>query len=185
LRKANLILERLASSDSLTELANRRCFFERVADEIARANRYGHPLALQMLDIDRFKRINDRFGHAAGDAVLKSVAGILRTNLRQNDLAARIGGEEFVILLPVTTINDAAEHAERIRRAVETSTVAIGDSLLSVTVSIGVSGLDGDELSEDPMLTRADRALYQAKKNGRNQVQTEAGPQASAQLRLA
>lgn len=184
LRKANLVLERLASSDSLTELANRRCFFERVADEIARANRYGHPLALQMLDIDRFKRINDRFGHSAGDAVLRAVAGTLRANLRQNDFAARIGGEEFVILLPVTTIGDAVEHAERVRRAVEKSTVAVGDERLSVTVSIGVSGLDDEDLSEDPMLTRADRALYRSKKNGRNQIQAEYGPRSGGLLKL-
>lgn len=171
LREANRILEKLAASDSLTELANRRNFFEQADAEVQRAHRYGHPLALQMLDLDHFKSINDHFGHAAGDEVLRRIAGVLRANLRHNDLAARIGGEEFVILLPETQLADAAQHAERLRKAIAGLRIPFEQSMLSVTVSIGVAALDTGELSPEPMLMRADSGLYRAKQDGRNRVQ--------------
>jgi diguanylate cyclase (GGDEF)-like protein len=182
LREANLVLEKLASSDSLTELANRRRFFEQATGEVIRAQRYGHPLSLQMLDIDHFKTINDRFGHAAGDGVLKAFADTLRANLRHNDLAARIGGEEFVILLPETGIDDAMLHAERTRRAVEASAIPFARETLRVTVSIGVATLDAGEMSADAMLMRADSGLYRAKQGGRNRVQVDWGAQANHSL---
>ena len=171
LREANQILEKLAASDSLTELANRRSFFEHAAAEVQRAQRYGHPLSLQMLDIDHFKSINDHFGHAAGDEVLRKLADVLRANLRHNDLAARIGGEEFVVLLPETRLEAAAQHAERLRMAIAALRFPFDQSAHSITVSIGVAALDIGELSPDPMLMRADNGLYRAKDDGRNRVQ--------------
>ena len=170
LREANRVLEQLASSDSLTELANRRCFFDQARAEIRRAQRYKHALSLQMLDLDHFKTINDRFGHLAGDQVLKSVADLLRANLRHNDLAARIGGEEFAILLPETGIEDAVLHAERLRRAIQSSVFPFGAENLNISVSIGVSELAEGEWTLEGVLMRADNSLYQAKQDGRNLV---------------
>lgn len=175
LLNANHILERLAASDSLTELANRRSFFESATAEVQRAQRYGHPVSLQMLDIDHFKSINDHFGHAAGDEVLRKLASVLRANLRHNDLAARIGGEEFVVLLPETQLEDAAQHAERLRMAIAALRFPFDQSEHSITVSIGVAALDAGELSPDPMLMRADRGLYRAKADGRNRVRVAWG----------
>ena len=184
LREANQVLEKLAASDSLTELANRRSFFERAAAEVQRAHRYGHPLALQMLDLDHFKSINDHFGHAAGDEVLRQLAGVLRVNLRHNDLAARIGGEEFVVLLPETKLEDAAQHAERLRMAIGALRIPFEQSTLNVTVSIGVGALDSGELSPEPMLMRADSALYRAKQDGRNRVQVAWGAEVGGTMWL-
>ena len=182
LREANRVLERLASSDSLTDLANRRRFFDHAGAEVLRARRYKHPLSLQMLDIDYFKAINDRFGHVAGDQVIKELADTLRANLRHNDLAARIGGEEFAILLPETDIQDAAHYAERLRRAVESHVFHVGEDTLQITISIGVSGLSADETSVEPALMRADSSLYLAKQEGRNRVCASGGDEASGNL---
>lgn len=184
LRNANQILERLAASDSLTELANRRSFFESATAEVQRAQRYGHPLSLQMLDIDHFKSINDHFGHAAGDEVLRKLASVLRDNLRHNDLAARIGGEEFVVLLPETQLEDAAQHAERLRMAIAALRFPFDQSEHRMTVSIGVAALDTGELSPDPMLMRADRGLYRAKADGRNRVRVAWGGEVGGSLWL-
>ncbi len=168
LREANRVLEQLARSDSLTALANRRCFFEEAGAEVLRARRYRHPLSLQMLDIDHFKSINDRFGHAAGDNVIRAIAEILRDNLRQTDLAARIGGEEFAVLLPETDIAAAEHHAERLRQTIASHD--FGGGLPEITVSIGVSCVGIDETTIEPVLLRADNALYRAKQSGRNCV---------------
>ncbi len=170
LREANRILERLASSDSLTELDNRRCFFDKAGAEAVRARRYGHPLSLQMLDIDHFKAINDRYGHIAGDRVLMAVADVLRANLRHSDIAARLGGEEFAILLPETSIDDASVHAERIRQSVAALSIAHGSDRLTLTVSIGIAGMGANDESIEPILMRADKSLYRAKEEGRNRV---------------
>jgi len=168
LREANRVLEQLARSDSLTALANRRCFFEHAGAEVSRARRYRHPLTLQMLDIDHFKSINDRFGHAAGDSVIRAIAEILRDNLRHVDLAARIGGEEFAILLPETDIVAAEHHAGRLRQAIASHD--FGGGLPEISVSIGVSCVGEDEATIEPALLRADKALYRAKQSGRNCV---------------
>ena len=170
LREANHVLERLASSDSLTELDNRRCFFEKAGAEVERARRYGHRLSLQMLDIDHFKTINDRYGHVAGDRVLMAMGEILRANLRHSDVAARIGGEEFAILLPETSLDDAWAHAERIRQSATRLSVMNGTVSLSLTVSIGVAELGAGDSSIEPVLMRADSCLYRAKQEGRNRV---------------
>ena len=170
LRNANLVLEALASTDSLTDLANRRHFFARAAEEVLRAQRYGRALSVQMLDIDHFKRLNDRFGHAAGDDVLRMVARILREGVRGNDLAARIGGEEFIVLLPETAGGDALMLADRLRHSIASSMIDIGGQRVAVTVSIGVAMLGLGENSLDTLLMRADKGLYRAKHEGRNCV---------------
>lgn len=170
LQAANRVLAQQEATDALTGLANRRHFFERANAEIARAKRYGHSLSLQMLDLDHFKLINDRFGHPAGDEVLKHLAKELLNSLRLNDLAARIGGEEFLIMLPETTYEESLLLAERIREIVAEICIPILGSSLEITVSIGVSVLEESDLSIDQVLKRADTACYQAKELGRNQV---------------
>jgi diguanylate cyclase (GGDEF)-like protein len=168
LREANHELEHLAMSDSLTGLSNRRHFFEYAGAEVVRARRYRHPLSVQMLDLDHFKIVNDRFGHLAGDEVLRAIANILRDNLRGNDLAGRFGGEEFAILLPETDIDAAVCHAERLCQAIASH--CFGAELPHITVSIGVSTLKFDETTIEPVLLRADNALYRAKMSGRARV---------------
>ena len=174
LREANRILEKLAASDSLTELANRRNFFERVDAEVQRAHRYGHPLTLQMLDLDHFKSINDQFGHAAGDEVLRRIAGVLRANLRHNDLAARIGGEEFALLLSECDATAATAFAERLREAVAAETFVLGGEPQRITISIGIAELAPERAERTALMAAADAALYRAKDEGRNRVCVEA-----------
>ena len=123
-----------------------------------------------MLDIDHFKTINDRYGHVAGDRVLMALADILRANLRHSDVAARIGGEEFAILLPETSLDDAWAHAERIRQSATRLSVMNGTVSLSLTVSIGVAELGAGDSSIESVLMRADSCLYRAKQEGRNRV---------------
>lgn len=184
LLEANRVLERLASSDSLTDLANRRHFFEQASAEVLRARRYAHPLSLQMLDIDHFKAINDRFGHVAGDRVLRSLADILRANLRSNDLAARLGGEEFAVLLPETSIDDALIQAERLRQSVAAHAMSFGGKDLAITVSIGVAALDPGDSSIEAVLMRADTGLYLAKQDGRDCVRVVGSGRRGASLSL-
>jgi len=167
-------LRRLATTDPLTGLSNRRHFFERGAQELRRAARYRRPLALLMLDIDHFKSVNDRFGHEAGDAVLRDLAERLRTGLRSSDLPGRIGGEEFAALLPETTAEQAEGLAERLRAAIAASPLGPG---ARITVSLGVAlALPASEDSIDAVLRRADAALYRAKAGGRNQVALDDSP---------
>lgn len=176
-RKFESELVRQAHTDVLTGIGNRRQFFELAARELSRSNRSGSPLALLLLDIDDFKRINDQHGHEAGDAVLKSFAATVAAALRDVDIFARLGGEEFAILLPDTDSVAARAVAERIRRQV--SLVVENrqqGQALSFTVSIGVAALipGGEADSIDAMLRRADAALYQAKNAGRNRVRSSA-----------
>ncbi|MFP5409382.1 MAG: diguanylate cyclase [Gammaproteobacteria bacterium] len=168
LTEANERLEALASIDALTGASNRRHFLEQARIEISRAGRQGVPLSLVMLDIDLFKSVNDRFGHEIGDKVLESLAGVIRATLRSGDLFARIGGEEFALLLPGQDLSEAAQMAERLRQRVEHSEAP--GCPVGVTVSAGVSGLVGDADEIGDLLRRADQALYQAKHQGRNQV---------------
>lgn len=163
-------LEMLALTDSLTNLFNRRHFWERSQVEIARLSRYSHPLSLLALDIDHFKAVNDRYGHAAGDEALRSFAKILRASLRQADTPARLGGEEFAVLLPETSLANAQLLAERIRQSVETTPVTVGGATFPLTVSIGVVGTRLPKTSLETLLEQADLALYQAKKSGRNRT---------------
>lgn len=170
LREVNADLERLAMIDPLTGVANRRYFYQRAAIEIVAAYRRRAPLTCLMLDIDFFKRVNDGHGHAAGDQVLKRVAEIIATGIRPYDLLGRLGGEEFAVLLPDADQKTAMAIADRLRIAVGASPALVDGIPLPVTISIGVSALVPEDATIDPLLDRADRALYQAKKAGRNRV---------------
>ncbi len=161
----------LATTDALTGLANRRHFLAQMEKELARLQRFGEPAALLMLDLDHFKWINDGHGHAAGDAVLKVFAETLRETLRKVDLAGRLGGEEFAILLPGTDIQAAYLFAERLREQVAGMAVSVGGQTLRVTVSVGIGVLTRNDTSADTVLARADKALYRAKAGGRDRVE--------------
>ncbi|XLZ72171.1 GGDEF domain-containing protein [Massilia sp. SR12] len=164
-------LTRLASTDSLSGLANRRHFMESGQREMARARRHKRPLAVLMLDIDHFKRINDTFGHAAGDKVIEQVAQACRARTRNIDLAGRLGGEEFALLLPETGATAAQVLAERIRHAIATLDARQHGLPFPVSVSIGIAVLEAGDASLEALLARADQVLYRAKSLGRNQVQ--------------
>lgn len=159
-----------AHTDELTGLANRRAFVEIGTAAADQARRYQRPLALLMMDIDHFKRINDTFGHALGDAALRAAAGALRQAARRADTAGRLGGEEFALLLPETTIAQARVVAERVRRDVEAITVTHGNTPIRFTCSIGVAEQTPDVNDLDGLLRSADEALYRAKAEGRNRV---------------
>jgi diguanylate cyclase (GGDEF)-like protein len=155
-------------TDPLTELANRRHFVQVLATELARSRRYGAPLTVLLIDIDYFKRVNDRFGHAAGDGALATVANALRSSCRQTDLPARYGGDEFALLLPETTAERGLHFAERLA-AVLRSAPPYELGAPALTLSIGVAeGARGEHA--DQLLKRADLALYQAKDSGRNRA---------------
>lgn len=166
-------LQRLASSDALTGMNNRRVLFESLGAELSRVRRYGGFLSLLMLDIDHFKRVNDTWGHAAGDDVLRAVARVVKRTVRDVDLSARYGGEEFVILLPETALEGAVQIAERLRLAVSTAPVTLAEpsagQAVTVTVSIGVAEASAPE-SGEALISRADAAMYRAKEGGRNRV---------------
>ncbi|MBA1148218.1 sensor domain-containing diguanylate cyclase [Ectothiorhodospiraceae bacterium WFHF3C12] len=166
-------LEHLAATDALTGISNRRSFLDALERERERSLRYGHTFALLMIDLDHFKAINDTYGHSAGDLVLRELVDVLTANLRANDLLGRIGGEEFAALLPETTLDDAATLAERLRAAVNAAPIAVESTPLGLTVSIGVVVRGGDD-DVAALLRRADMALYEAKRLGRNQVVSEA-----------
>ncbi len=162
-------LQELTTTDELTGISNRRHFIRQARHEVERSKRYSLPLSLIMLDIDHFKRINDEHGHDAGDRALRAFADVIQKNLREIDIFGRLGGEEFAIVLPVTTQSGAASAAERIRSAVAKLSIEVQFVTFSFTVSLGVSQLrESGDL--DSLLKRADTALYRAKKGGRNQV---------------
>jgi diguanylate cyclase (GGDEF)-like protein len=163
-------LEKLAMIDALTGVANRRHFEMRAAIEIAEARRGGYALGALMMDIDHFKRINDRHGHATGDAVLKQLADVVMFHLRPCDLFARIGGEEFCILLPGSDHENSLAAAERVREAVATAQIESGGLRIPVTVSLGVSALADEDEDIALAVSRADQALYRAKAAGRNRA---------------
>ncbi len=167
-------LHALATTDVLSGIANRRHLFELGAQETRRALRYGKPLAVLMIDIDRFKLVNDLWGHASGDRVIRHIADQLRVLLRTVDSCGRIGGEEFAAILPETDAAGAALVAERLRLAIEASEAARADDgqVIRHTVSIGVAALTPADTAFEGLLQRADRALYRAKASGRNQVAT-------------
>jgi len=168
-------LQVLATTDFLTGLANRRAFMQRLADEEARLQRdIGACTAVLQLDIDHFKRINDEHGHAAGDAVLRQLAALMQDGQRKVDVLGRMGGEEFAMLLPGTTLAAAAVYAERLRQRVAQSALQLdGGVALHVTVSIGIAVMGGQQCGGDAALIRADQALYRAKHGGRNRVELQ------------
>lgn len=163
-------LRKLASTDFLTGLFTRRKLFELGEREINRAKRAGAPLSLLIMDIDHFKSVNDTYGHAIGDEVLKDFAKVCREAFRSTDIVGRFGGEEFVTIMPDTHIPTANEVAERLRQNIEKRQFPVAGKILSYTVSIGLAGLNVDENSIDPLIARGDEALYKAKKTGRNKV---------------
>jgi diguanylate cyclase (GGDEF)-like protein len=171
LASLNERLVALSNTDPVTELMNRRALDESLAMEVSRACRYGTPLSLALLDIDHFKRINDTYGHGVGDEVLHAVARIVRHDLRKTDVAARFGGEEFVVVLPHTDLPGASLVAERIRTNVRRAVHRAGSSAFSVTASLGVACMsDGSPSSSTELFARADAALYDSKRQGRDRV---------------
>jgi diguanylate cyclase (GGDEF)-like protein len=163
-------LKVMATTDSLTGLSNRRHFLDLAAAAMENYRRNCRPLALLMLDIDRFKRINDSYGHVTGDQVLVALADTLRETLRSADLCGRYGGEEFVCLLPETTEIEARLVAERLRRAMADRRIAAADGELRFTVSIGLAEATPGDSTIETLLQRADVAMYEAKAAGRNRI---------------
>jgi diguanylate cyclase (GGDEF)-like protein/PAS domain S-box-containing protein len=172
LHEFNGALRQLASTDPLTGIANRRTLMELGEKECRRAQRFAHPLSILMIDIDSFKRINDRWGHQMGDRVICATADICRLHSRNGvDVVARLGGEEFVILLPETGEASAVVIAEKLRNLVMAERVTADEGeLVRFTVSIGVAARE-ESMSIESLLHRSDQALYQAKSHGRNRVQ--------------
>lgn len=160
-----------ATLDALTNLNNRRQFETRLGQEISITKRQNNPLCAMMIDIDFFKKVNDTYGHAAGDEVLREVAARIKTHLRESDIPSRYGGEEFAVLLPYTHIEEAKIVGERLRKAVESMPVELDNQSINVTISMGLAEYNRKESGEE-LFERADKALYAAKTNGRNQVQT-------------
>jgi diguanylate cyclase (GGDEF)-like protein len=165
----------LALLDDLTGVGNRRHLLQRLTEECARSERSGQPFALLVIDLDGFKAINDTHGHAAGDAVLRHLATRIATVFRPLDVVARMGGEEFAVLLPSTGLDDALAAAERVRRAVEAEPVVVDGVPIPVTLSGGVSAMNPDTADIAALMKRADQALYAAKDAGRNRIQVSAG----------
>ncbi len=162
-------LRRIAAKDELTDTLSRSRFFEIAGEELARAARYGRPLALAMVDLDLFKSVNDRYGHQAGDEVLRGIAGLMNRGLRGQDQVGRYGGEEFTILLPETPLDAAREVLERTRQAIADLRFDVLGSRIGITASVGVVAVDKSEALENA-IARADAALYRAKAAGRNRV---------------
>jgi diguanylate cyclase (GGDEF)-like protein len=173
LRAANVELEKLAVTDALTGLLNRRAVFDLLSQEMERAHRHRRELAVIMFDIDHFKEVNDRHGHAAGDAVLRRVALVTEQATRSTDTAARYGGEEFMLIAPETDKAHALELAERVRGAVRSAEVRIDDLSLHVSASFGVAMLRSEDKQPEDVVRRADEALYVAKAGGRDRVVAE------------
>lgn len=177
IQRANVYAEVLkyASMDALTGLNNRRQFETRLKQEVSNSKRNNTPLCCMMLDVDYFKKVNDTYGHAAGDCVLKAVSEIIKSEIREYDIACRYGGEEFFIILPQTNIKEASLVAQRLRKVIEESKMDIKEagrediSYLKVTVSVGVCAYE-KTMSANEVAHKADKALYEAKETGRNRV---------------
>ncbi|MCB1828752.1 MAG: diguanylate cyclase, partial [Gammaproteobacteria bacterium] len=161
-----------AFTDALTGLSNRHAFDRRLQEEYARWSRYGNPLSMIVIDVDHFKKVNDTYGHLAGDKVLHVIGAHLKNSTRTIDFTARFGGEEFVVLLPDTDIGGAKSVAEKIRQAVEQKPFRSGSSRVNITVSCGVASFQQGDGRKAPF-ERADEALYLAKRNGRNRCCSE------------
>jgi diguanylate cyclase (GGDEF)-like protein len=165
-----ILLVEMATIDEKTGLNNFRFFDSTLRQEVKRALRYRRPLSLLMIDVDDFKRINDEYGHRAGDEALLAVGGVLRAKSRDVDIVARYGGDEFAVVLPETTLVAGIEAAEKLRRAMEEVSLKHGDAPLQITISIGVASLPVHARERDGLIEAADKALYVAKESGKNQV---------------
>lgn len=161
---------RLMTVDGLTQIYNRRYFNEALEREMNRSQRYQRNLSLIMFDVDFFKRVNDSFGHLAGDHLLRHIASIVKPRLRRDDIFARTGGEEFAVILPEIAIEGARITAEKVRRIVETSQLIHERQTMRCTVSLGVAGLRADFATPEDFYKAADALMYKAKQAGRNQV---------------
>ncbi len=181
LAENNILLQALSTTDPLTELPNHRALLSTLKRELERAQRYDRPCSLLFLDLDHFKALNDGYGHTAGDTVLREFAGVLSTTIRNMDTAGRWGGEEFVVILPEATAEEALDIAERIRKAVSFSSFEISGGL-HLTCSVGVACYPEHAADQDALLTAADQAMYGAKRLGRNQVRMVCDPAISALL---
>jgi diguanylate cyclase (GGDEF)-like protein len=169
-------LARAASLDYLTGICNRRAIEDLATRSIAAARRHGIPMAMMIVDVDHFKRINDEFGHQAGDVALVETVKRIRDALRSEDLVGRLGGEEFVAIMPSTDAASALAAAERMRQAFAATPMQLGERDLLITVSIGVAVLDAQDQAYSQLLRRADRAMYAAKTAGRNKVMLDGSP---------
>ena len=168
-------LERLANFDPLTGLYNRQAILGKLHELINRAKRYKEDFSLSMLDIDHFKKVNDRYGHLIGDDVLEKIAALIRRNIRDTDIAGRYGGEEFIIILPQADLSSATVVAERIRNIIANAEMKDpAGNVFAVTVSQGLSGWEAGEDAHS-LISRVDEALYKAKENGRNRVEISPG----------
>lgn len=173
LQEANRTLEEHAVTDFLTKLYNHRYFQERLTEEVGRSSRYQQPLSLLFCDLDRFKQLNDTYGHQTGDLVLRSTAQIVKNTVRATDVAARYGGEEYAIILTNTDKEGATAIAERIRHNVESNRMVLSDGReVRVTISIGVASFPLDAERKKSLVEEADRAMYAAKRCGRNRIVT-------------
>jgi diguanylate cyclase (GGDEF)-like protein len=179
LRKSEELYRQLAITDPLTGIYNRRHFFQLAISELQRSQRYSRPLAVIMMDVDYFKRINDCYGHAVGDQVLQELATLIRRDLRVIDIFARYGGEEFIVLLPETDLRSVSATAERLRGKIAGAPLSIEQCQIKITISLGATsfsptkGLHSGKLETiDALIDLADKALYEAKEAGRNRVHT-------------
>lgn len=163
-------LERLACVDAMTGVNNRRNFLVLAETEWSRFRRYGRPLALLMFDIDFFKSVNDQYGHDVGDEVIKSVSDTLQKHRRASDVVGRLGGEEFALMLPEATLDNAVAAGERFRKLIGDRVIAVGEQQLSVTISVGASVAHAGMSGVAELIKEADVALYEAKRSGRNRV---------------
>ncbi|NVJ27753.1 MULTISPECIES: GGDEF domain-containing protein [Myxococcus] len=161
---------RLTTMDGLTQIYNRRYFDEQLDREISRSRRYERVLSLVLVDIDHFKKVNDKFGHLAGDSVLKQLASTVRTRIRREDVFARYGGEEFAILLPEVALVGARQLSEKVRRLVEKQRFEFDRQPIPVTISLGVAVLDPHHREPGDLVRAADEKLFEAKTGGRNRV---------------
>lgn len=170
LESMNGRLKQLTKTDFLTQLFNRGHWEENLIQEFKRLQRYQHKSTLLMCDIDHFKRINDTYGHAAGDVVIQAIADAVRKNLRSTDIAGRYGGEEYAVLLVDTTLKQATVLAERLRQSVEALRITYNGQQLKVTLSLGLAEYQTEMTEHRQWIEAADKGLYQSKANGRNQV---------------
>lgn len=172
------ILRKLAETDPLTNLLNRRAFMDTAADSMRYFQRYGRPIAMLVIDIDHFKLVNDRYGHAAGDAAIRRVGELVAQTLRETDKVARFGGEEFVVLLREVSEQEAHDLAERIRLIIAEARTHFDGKEIAITISIGCSSITAHDRDIEELIERADRALYAAKAAGRNCIRLAPAPAA-------